>query len=481
MKRVLVFVFLLAGLASTVSSVSSISSISSVSSASAHGSPDVRLTWIGQSGFLIEAERGAKIISDPPSDNLGFLFPSTPADVVTISHIHSDHTNIAAVQGTPALIDGRDATERQEIPAAGMNFVVIPAFHDINGATRNSIITWTQGGIRFAQFGDYGQASLTEAQFNDLHDIDVAFISVSTPTTPPERMKYLIDQLHPRIAILCHFLMPLGGAAVTLPFPDIIAPFTELVYKPTSVILNSERLPRTPEIWVMQPIANTETVNAASQTPGVPVAPGSLANLTGDFTNAATAIARTTPLPTTLGNVEVIVGGQAVPLLSVSPSRINFQVPGQLATPGQALAEVRVDGTTVGRAQVTTLPGAPGLFSATGRDQRPLSPSSPAAHGDTITIWGTGHGELSEMVADGQPAPLNGSITTRELPLVTIGGINAEVSFSGPAPGLVGVWQIKAVVPADAPAGPRVPVTVSQGLTSNTLPIAIKVKHRGRD
>jgi uncharacterized protein (TIGR03437 family) len=472
MKRVLVFVFLLSSLASSVSSVSSVSS---------HGSADVSLTWIGQSGFLVETEKGPKVISDPPSNNLGFLFPTTPADVVTVSHIHGDHTNIAAVQGTPALIDGRDAAERQEIPAAGMNFVVIPGFHDINGATRNSIVTWTQGGIRFAQFGDYGQATLTEAQLNDLRDVDVAFIAVSTPTTPPERMKDLIDQLQPRIAILSHFRMPLGGAAVTLPFPDIIAPFTELVYKPTSVTLNRDRLPKTPEIWVMQPIANTVTANAASQALGIPVAPGSLANLSGDFTNAATAFSRSAPLPTVLGNVEVIVGGQAVPLLYVSPARINFQVPGQLETPGQALAEVRVDGTTVGRAQVTTLPGAPGIFSATDRYHRPISAFSPAQRGDSITIWATGHGELSEIVPDGQPAPLNASITTREQPIVTIGGINAEVSFSGLAPGLVGVWQIKAVVPANAPAGPWVPLVVRQGLTSNTLPIAIRVKRRGRD
>jgi uncharacterized protein (TIGR03437 family) len=466
MKSVLVFVFLLMGMASTVSS---------------HGSPDVNLTWIGQSGFLVETERGLKVISDPPSNNLGFLFPTTPADVVTVSHIHGDHTNIAAVQGDPALVDGRNVAERQEVLAAGTTFVVIPGFHDTNGATRNSIVTWTQGGIRFAQFGDYGQAALTEAQLNDLRDVDVAFIAVSTPTTPPARMKDLIDQLRPRIAILSHFRGPLGGASVTLPFPDIIAPFTDVVYKPTNVTLTRNRLPKTTEIWVMEPIANTKTVNAASQIRGIPVAPGSLANLLGDFTNAATAIARSSPLPTMLGNVEVIVGGQAAPLLYVSPSRINFQVPGQLETPGQALAEVRVDGTTVGRAQVTTLPGAPGLFSVTNRYYWPITPYSPAHRGDSITIWATGHGELSEIIADGQPAPVNELIVTREQPRVTIGGIDAEVSFSGLAPGLVGVWQIKAVVPANAPGGHEVPLVVTQGLMSNTLPIAIREKHRDRD
>jgi len=436
-------------------------------------SPNVRLTWIGQSGFLIQSEGGPAIISDPPSNNLGFLFPATPADVVTVSHTHGDHANTAAVQGTPTLVDGRNVTERREVMAAGMTFVVVPGFHDVQGNTRNSIVKWTQGDMRFAQCGDYGQAALTEAQLEDLRDLDVAFISVSHPNLVPAQAKAFIEQLRPRIAILCHFRTPLGGAAVTLTFKDVTAPFTNLVYKPNNVTLQKDRLPATPEVWVMEPSANAVTVNSASYGGGVPVAPGSLASLFGNFTSAGTATGLSFPLPTMLGNVEVVVGGQATPLLYVSPTQINFQVPGRLETPGQALAEVKVSGTTVARAQVTTLSGAPGVFVATDRDYRLNAAGTPARRGEPIIIWATGHGELSDTPGDGQPAPAP-PLTTKAQPRVTIGGVEAEVLFSGLTPGLAGVWQINAVVPSDAPVGASVPLVITQGLTGNTLPIAVR-------
>jgi uncharacterized protein (TIGR03437 family) len=413
------------------------------------------------------------VISDPPSNNLGFLFPSTPADIVTVSHVHGDHTNVASVQGAPMLIDGRNVTERQEIMAAGTNFVIVPGFHDVAGNTRNSIVTWSQGGIRFAQFGDYGQAALTEEQLNDLRGVDVAFIAASTPTTLPTRMKDLIDQLRPRIAILSHFRMPLGGFSGTLPFQDVIAPFTEIVYKPSNVILNRNRLPRSPQIWMMQPISNSVTVNSASYGAGVPVTPGSLASLFGSFTNASTMAAPSFPLPTALGNVEVMVGGVAAPLLYVSPTQINFQVSNQLVAPRQTLAEVRVNGVTVGRAQITTLSGAPGIFTVTDQEYQSISIDQPVRRGDAIIIWGTGFGQPSAPVQDGQPAPSNQLLSTTVQPIVTVGGVQAEVLFSGLAPGSVGGWQINVLIPANAPAGRNVPLVVTQGLRSNTFPIAI--------
>src|SRR5262249_20629382 len=309
MKRSLVFVIFLSYLAT---------------SALAQGSPNVRLTWIGQSGFLVQTEGGPTIISDPPSNSLGFLFPSTPADVVTVSHIHSDHANVAAVQGMPTLVDGRNVTERREVMAAGMTFVVIPGFHDVNGNTRNSIIPWTQGGIGFAQCGDYGQATLTEAELNDLRDIDVAFISSTHPNLVPAQAKAFIEQLRPRIAILSHFRMPLGGANVTLPFKDVVAQFPDVIYKPNSVTLHKVSLTSTPQIWLMQPISNAAAVNSGSY--GAPVSPGSLASVFGNFTNAETATAQSLPLPVNLGNVEVLVGGKAAPLLYTSSTQVNFQV-----------------------------------------------------------------------------------------------------------------------------------------------------------
>jgi uncharacterized protein (TIGR03437 family) len=227
-------------------------------------------------------------------------------------------------------------------------------------------------------------------------------------------------------------------------------------------------------VWVMQPTANAVVVNSASFAAGVPTAPGSLASLFGNFTNAGTAAAQALPLPTSLGNVEVVVGGRAAPLLYVSPTQINFQVSHRLETHGQALVEIKVAGTTVARTQVTTLTGTPAVFVAADQNFQLITANSPVRRGDPVIIFATGHGELTETPEDGTPAPATNLITTKAKPRVTIGGIEAEVLFSGLTPGLAGLWQINAVVPADAPVGTNVPLVVTQGLVGNTLPLAIR-------
>ena len=58
---------------------------------------------------------------------------------------------------------------------------------------------------------------------------------------------------------------------------------------------------------------------------------------------------------------------------------------------------------------------------------------------------------------------------------MTIGGAPAPVSFSGLAPGLVGVYQVNVQVPAAASRGSAVPVVLSIGGTaSNTVSMAVQ-------
>ncbi len=58
---------------------------------------------------------------------------------------------------------------------------------------------------------------------------------------------------------------------------------------------------------------------------------------------------------------------------------------------------------------------------------------------------------------------------------MTIGGATRGVSFSGLAPGFVGLYQIDAIVPAGITPGNQVPVVVSiAGETSPPVTIAVK-------
>jgi uncharacterized protein (TIGR03437 family) len=101
--------------------------------------------------------------------------------------------------------------------------------------------------------------------------------------------------------------------------------------------------------------------------------------------------------------------------------------------------------------------------------------SHPATPGSTyIQIYCMGLGAVTNQPLDGSAAPSSPLARTSATPQVTIGNAPATVTFSGLAPGFVGLYQINALVPAAAPAGTAVPVAISiGGVASNTVTIAV--------
>jgi uncharacterized protein (TIGR03437 family) len=436
---------------------------------------NTRITWIGQACFYVQTENGPTVVTDPPVAAIGYALPAAAADAVTISHNHTDHNNAAGVRGSHTVVDGRPTTERAEMTVTGVPFVLIPGFHDATSGSargRNTIVQWTQGGLRFAHFGDYGQASLTDAQAADLRNLDVLMIPAGGFfTIDAAQAAAVVEQLRPRVALLMHFRTALGGPAQLAGHPEVLNPFPKIRYKPASVVLARTSLPDSPEVWVMEPAADSLVVNAAAGPGGAPVAPGSLATAWGSFTGSATAEYSEFPLPRRLGETELAIGNESVPLVYVSPIQVNFQVPSRLA-PGQYAYEVRVGGARVSRGTLTAVARAPGLFVAVdlqGRVNR-------AARGAVLTIYGSGQGAVSDSPADGVAAPADPLSRTTADPTVLVGARRAAVSFSGLTPGFAGLWQINAQIPQDAPAGEQVELVVlfDPNLPSAPLKIAVE-------
>src|SRR5262249_44359845 len=96
----------------------------------------------------------------------------------------------------------------------------------------------------------------------------------------------------------------------------------------------------------------------------------------------------------------------------------------------------------------------------------------PAHPGDFIVIIATGLGAVHPPIANGQ-APNADVRTTLATPTVLIGGIAAEVRFSGLAPWFAGANQINAIVPTIASG--NVPLQVELGGIRTTDKITIAV------
>ena len=198
-------------------------------------------------------------------------------------------------------------------------------------------------------------------------------------------------------------------------------------------------------------------------------APGMLASLFNQGTamfGSQMAQSSTLPLPTSLGGVQVLVGGVAAPLLYVSPTQINFQIP--MAT---ALGNVEFDVVQAGTGQILTSglfdvqATSPALFTtndsgigqvaALNPDGTVNSATNPIKAGQNIQLYGTGQGVVAGAPPDGSPT--TEPTPTAETPSVYINGPDfltpSQIQYSGLAVGYVGVWEIQAQVPSNAAPG----------------------------
>jgi uncharacterized protein (TIGR03437 family) len=110
-----------------------------------------------------------------------------------------------------------------------------------------------------------------------------------------------------------------------------------------------------------QTVINLVT-DAASYVPRV--APGELATIFGTNLADSTQEAGSFPLPKTMAGATVYVNSSPVPLLYVSETQINFQVPSSLAA-GTASMYVSRDGGQSAIFQFTVISSAPGIFQDT--------------------------------------------------------------------------------------------------------------------
>jgi uncharacterized protein (TIGR03437 family) len=219
---------------------------------------------------------------------------------------------------------------------------------------------------------------------------------------------------------------------------------------------------------------------------GSRLAAGGIVSIFGQNLAAYTAGALSVPLPKLLALTRVSMDGMDAPMFYASPQQINVQIPFELAGKSTASIQIFAAGAPGNVASVALSPAAPGIFTLTADGKGPgailhtsdlslVSPAKPAARNEGIAIYATGLGAVSPYVASGAPGPGSPLSRTSQDVTVVIGGITAPVTFSGLAPGLVGLYQVNAIVPPNPPTGNTVSLTLAvAGVTSNTVTIPVQ-------
>jgi L-ascorbate metabolism protein UlaG (beta-lactamase superfamily) len=161
------------------------------------------LKWFGQSCFLMTSQAGTRILMDPYGKGLGYKVPLVQADIVTTSHDHFDHNNIAAIKGNFYHIDTRGSYTHKDI---GINGIL--TCHDkVQGARRGSnvVFTFSVDGLYVCHCGDLGHV-LTPEQVTGIGKVDVLLVPVGGSFTinATEALE-VRRQLNPTITIPMHY------------------------------------------------------------------------------------------------------------------------------------------------------------------------------------------------------------------------------------------------------------------------------------
>jgi len=251
-------------------------------------------------------------------------------------------------------------------------------------------------------------------------------------------------------------------------------------------------------------------VNAASFVPvgqpGHPTAPGSIVSIFGTNFASGLSQAMTVPLSTSLGGVSVTFNGTVpAPLFAVSPGQINAQLPAgltgtsativvtnaaggsasrtiQIAPASPAIYTANLQGTGQG---IVVFATEPTVFAAVPTMQIPACPppagvalcARPARAGDFLTIYANGLGAVEPAVADGAAAPGAEPLArTRQQPVVTLGGVDCPLLFSGLVPNLVGLYQVNIQVPPGVTPGNAVPLRIAVGEATSPATVTIAIQ-----
>jgi uncharacterized protein (TIGR03118 family) len=230
--------------------------------------------------------------------------------------------------------------------------------------------------------------------------------------------------------------------------------------------------------------AATSVANAAGGVTGIAsnayisIFGSDLAPITRNWTNSDFSGVN---LPTSLDGVSVTINGKPGFVYYVSPKQIDVLTPVDTAT--GAVPVVVTDNGLVSASFTATMNSfSPAFFllkdnlsvaaihssgAIVGATTLYAGASTPAAPGETITIYGTGFGPTNPAITNGTIVAV--PLTVATAPTVTIGGVTATVVYAGLVS--AGVYQLNVIVPAGTAAGNAPIVATVGGFSSSATAI----------
>ncbi|MCA9373096.1 MBL fold metallo-hydrolase [Candidatus Woesebacteria bacterium] len=224
----------------------------------------MQIVYLGHSSFKLKGKTGS-VITDPFSQGaVGFAFPTSSADIITVSHAHDDHNAVAAVKSTSRRDRPFIVTKPGEYEVGGISVFGVSTFHDDNsGALRgeNTVFTILLDGLRICHLGDLGHA-LSQEQVEAIGSVDILLCPVGGVfTIDPTTAVKVIRQLEPAMVIPMHYNtdrheVSIFGELKTV--NDFLTAYGVEVEPVSKLEVSNQKLPEETEVVVMTPSALAE-------------------------------------------------------------------------------------------------------------------------------------------------------------------------------------------------------------------------------
>jgi L-ascorbate metabolism protein UlaG (beta-lactamase superfamily) len=215
----------------------------------------MKVKWLGHSAFLISSDTGTRVITDPYESG-GFkggirYQPVTErADIVTVSHEHSDHNCTRDIPGAPEIVRKTGRREVKDTEIEG----VLTCHDKTDGRERglNTVFCLTMDDVRVCHLGDLGH-ELSAKEIKAIGRVDVLLVPVGGYfTIDAAEATRVAAALKPKIVIPMHYKTP------ALDFP-IAGVEDFLEGKPhvkrldaSEVEITKSNLPQETEVWVLK-------------------------------------------------------------------------------------------------------------------------------------------------------------------------------------------------------------------------------------
>ncbi|MBL8116215.1 MAG: MBL fold metallo-hydrolase [Anaerolineae bacterium] len=172
----------------------------------------MKIKWYGHASFIITAQNGTTIITDPYTpETSGYLpIPDSPDIVIISSDNDTFHCRADLIPGSPIIMNALHVAQNggQRIEK-GITFQAIEAMealdHQFHDPDQNGMYRFTVDGVSIGHLGDIGNA-LTEDQLRFFSGVDVLLaLAGGHPTIRLDDLKVVIDRTQPKLVIPMHF------------------------------------------------------------------------------------------------------------------------------------------------------------------------------------------------------------------------------------------------------------------------------------